>query len=67
MEITNFELLREMNKIYNNIIISTGASKISEVKKVFDYIDKKKCIFDALCFGLSTFSRKILIYQELKF
>ena len=57
MEITNFELLREMNKIYKNIIISTGASKISEVKKVFDYIDKKM-YFDALCFGLSNTSRK---------
>ena len=32
MEITNIELLKEMNKIYNNIIISTGASKIDEVK-----------------------------------
>tara|TARA_Y100001970_G_C14259925_1_gene879567 strand:- start:24245 stop:25051 length:807 start_codon:yes stop_codon:yes gene_type:complete len=44
MEITNFELLKEMNKIYKNIIISTGASKIDEVKKVFNYVDKKKCI-----------------------
>ena len=44
MEITNFELLREMNKIYKNIIISTGASKIEEIKKVFKYVDKKKCI-----------------------
>ena len=43
MEITNIELLKEMNKIYNNIIISTGASKIDEVKKVFNYINKKKC------------------------
>ena len=56
MEITNFELLK-MNKMYNNIIISTGASKISEIKKVFDYIDKKN-VFDALCFGLSNTSRK---------
>ena len=30
--------------MYNNIIVSTGASKIDEVKKVFKYIDKKKCI-----------------------
>ena len=44
MEITNFELLREMNKIYKNIIISTGASKIEEIKKVFKYVDKKKCV-----------------------
>lgn len=44
MEITNYELLKKMNKSYNNIIISTGASKINEVKKVFDYVDKKKCI-----------------------
>ena len=41
MEINNFELLKEMNKIYRNIIISTGASKIDEVKKVFNYVDKK--------------------------
>ena len=38
MEITNFELLSEMNKIYNNIIISTGASKIDEVGKSFSYV-----------------------------
>jgi N,N'-diacetyllegionaminate synthase len=44
MEITNFELLKELNKLYQNIIISTGASKIEEVKKIFNYIDKKKCI-----------------------
>ncbi len=43
MEITNFELLREINKIYKNIIISTGASRISEIKNIFKYIDKKKC------------------------
>ena len=30
--------------MYNNIIVSTGASKIDEVKKVFKYIDKTKCI-----------------------
>ena len=44
MEITNFELLTEMNKIYKNIIVSTGASKIDEIKKIFKFIDKKKCI-----------------------
>ena len=33
MEITNTELLSQMNNLYKNIIISTGASKLSEVKK----------------------------------
>ncbi len=44
MELTNFELLKEMNKNYKNIIISTGASKINEVKNVFNFVEKKKCI-----------------------
>ena len=43
MEITNTELLSQMNSMYKNIIISTGASKLSEVKKVFKYINKKRC------------------------
>ena len=38
MEITNYELLKKMNGIFNNIIISTGASKIDEVKKFFTRI-----------------------------
>ena len=44
MEITNIELLKRMNSMYQNIIVSTGASKLDEVKKIFNYIDKKKCI-----------------------
>ncbi len=43
MEITNTELLSRMNNMFKNIIISTGASKLSEIKKVFKYVDKKKC------------------------
>ena len=41
MEINNAQLLIEMNKIFENIIISTGASKLNEVKKVFKYVSKK--------------------------
>ena len=44
MEITNFELLKKMNRMYENIIISTGASKLAEVKRVLKFINKKKCI-----------------------
>lgn len=44
MEINNAELLIEMNKMFENIIISTGASKLNEVKNVFKYVSKKKCV-----------------------
>tara|TARA_B100000989_G_scaffold94021_1_gene68353 strand:+ start:25584 stop:26393 length:810 start_codon:yes stop_codon:yes gene_type:complete len=44
MEITNSELLKKMNSSYKNIIISTGASKLDEVKKVFKFVNKKKCV-----------------------
>ena len=57
MEITNFELLTEMNKIYKNIIVSTGASKIDEIKKIFKFIDKKMHTY-ALCFSISNTSRE---------
>ena len=43
MEITNYELLKEVNKKFKNILISTGASKLNEVKNVFNYVGKKKC------------------------
>ncbi len=43
MEINNFPLLIEMNRMFENIIVSTGASKLKEVKNVFKYVNKKKC------------------------
>lgn len=44
MEINNIELLKALNKDYSEILVSTGASKISEVQKVLGVIDKKKCV-----------------------
>ena len=41
MEINNFPLLIEMNRMFENIIVSTGASKLKEVKNVFKYVNKK--------------------------
>ncbi len=44
MEINNLELLKALNKNYSQILVSTGASKIYEVKKVLEIIEKKKCV-----------------------
>jgi N,N'-diacetyllegionaminate synthase len=44
MEINNIELLKALNKNYSQILVSTGASKISEVKKVLEVIERKKCV-----------------------
>ena len=44
MEINNVSLLKDVNKMFENIIISTGASKLDEVKNIFNYVSKKKCV-----------------------
>ncbi len=43
MEIVNKKLLKEADKNYEKILISTGASNFNEVKNIFKHVDKKKC------------------------
>ena len=44
MEINNVSLLKDVNRMFENIIISTGASKLDEVKNIFKYVSKKRCV-----------------------
>lgn len=44
MEINNVKLLKEVDKIYEKIIVSTGASNFNEVKDLTRYIDKNKLV-----------------------
>ncbi len=45
MEINNEELISEAEKIYNQIFISTGATKIEEIEKVSKIYTSKKFVF----------------------
>jgi N,N'-diacetyllegionaminate synthase len=44
MEINNIELIQKLSNIYEKLIISTGASKIEDIAKVLEIVDKKKLI-----------------------
>lgn len=48
-EILNFELLRKINKTKKKLILSTGLTQLSELKKIFKKINKKKILSVLYC------------------
>lgn len=48
-EILNFDLLRKINKTKKKLILSTGLTQFSELKKILSKVDKKKILSILYC------------------
>ncbi len=55
-EVNNIEMIKEASKNFKTVLVSTGASKWSEILKIRKTIKKKKFSFYALCICLPVYA-----------
>ena len=60
----NYDLLKEINKNKNKVILSTGMSNLGEIKKALQYLSKCEVILLHLCLQYKTKLNNISLLKK---